>query len=172
MEKLICPECGGVIGSKDPAETPCTCATTSRPVDDDDYPQASAAATPDAPIEAEPEKVCRICGKDVTGTRRYKDSLGYWCLDCHRADAEKRTAGMARCASCTRMFPVGKLIELDGQRLCYTCNKERIARQRQKLRQLATGRIYKLHEQRQLLILVGIATVLLLIILLQRLGWI
>lgn len=172
MEKLICPECGGVIGSSDLEDLPCTCATNPAVPDDDDYRQAAAPAA-DQAVANEPEKVCRVCGKDVTNDkRRYKDSLGYWCLDCHRADAEARTAGKARCSNCSRLFPRDKLIEIDGDRLCNTCNRERLSRQRQVLRQAAAGRIYKLHEQKQLLILVGIFVLLLLIILLQRLGWI
>lgn len=175
-DKLICPECGGVIGSTDPNDTPCTCATRAHAPDDADFRQAAAtqvADEPDKPDESDDSraaKVCRICGKDVSGARRYKDSLGYWCFECHRADAAARTAGKARCSNCSRLFPSGKLIELDGDRLCITCNRRRLAEQRRILRKAAAGRLHKLHERKQLLVLLAIFVILLIIILLQRIG--
>lgn len=172
MAKLICPECGGVIGSKDPADLPCTCLAKSHEPDDADYAAAVSTEehTPDPPVESESEKTCRICGKDVTGTRRYKDSLGYWCLECHRADAESRTAGQARCSGCSRLIPRQKLVEIDGERFCYTCNRQRITRQQRTIRKAASGRIHTLHERKQLLVLLAIFALLLIIIILQRLG--
>ena len=31
-------------------------------------------------------KRCCRCGKDLTGHKRYKDRLGYWCRSCHSLD--------------------------------------------------------------------------------------
>lgn len=170
-EKIICPECGGVIGElTQPTDTPCTCHKKAAEPQQTDYQQAATIATAAAAAEAESPKACRICGKDVTNAKRYKDSLGYWCEACHRADAEKRTADMARCSNCSRMFPRHKLIESDTERLCATCNRERLAQQQKKLRKLAVGRSYKLHERKQLLVLLGIFSILVLIILFQKIG--
>lgn len=168
-EKIICPECGGVIGElTQPTDTPCTCHKKPVEPQQAEYHQAATAS---AEAEAEAAKVCRVCGKDVTNAKRYRDSLGYWCEACHRADAEKRTAGMQRCSNCSRLFPRHKLIESDNERLCATCNRERLAKQRQTLRKLAAGRFHQLHERKQVLVLLGIFSVLLLIILFQRIGW-
>lgn len=173
--KLICPDCGGTIGEPtSSAEVPCTCVAKPVAPTLADYKAATAPATEDLErdIAGEPAKACRVCGKDVTGQKRYKDSLGYWCVDCHRAEKEGRTAGQKRCTECGRLFPVEKLIESDDERLCYTCNRNRNAQRREILKKAAKGRIYKLYEMRQLMVLLGVFLLLLLIIVAAQLGWI
>lgn len=180
--KLICPECGGVIGelTRD-TDTPCTCLRGAR-TDNDAYRQAAAAApghdaaprdaapTDDAPEAGESAKVCRICGKSVTGKKRYKDTLGYWCVDCHKKEKKQRTAGQERCTGCGRMFPRERLLDSGADVLCRTCNRDRIAKQREMIRSAEKGHIHTTHEKRQLLILLGIVVLLVLIILLSRAG--
>lgn len=170
-EKLICPDCGGVVGEvTNEHDTPCTCLSSGSS-DNDAYRQAARSGqTDDAPVAGESAKTCRICGKDVTGQKRYKDTLGYWCIDCHKDEKKQRTAGQARCTSCGRMFPREKLLETELDRLCSTCNKERIARQREMIKSAEKKVIHRTHEKKQLYILLGIAAFLLLVILLSQLG--
>lgn len=176
--KIICPDCGGVIGEiTSDTEVACHCAQQPLAPTIEDYRQASAAAGSDSESDLREgsdggAKVCRICGKDVTGQKRYKDSLGYWCADCHNAEKAGRVAGKKRCSSCHRLFPIEKLIESDDERLCSTCNRERNNQRRQVLRQAAKKRTYQLYEQKRLLMLAGVFLVLLIIIVMQQLGWI
>ena len=172
--KLICPDCGGIIGEcTDKGEVPCTCIHEAVAPAVSDYKPAGGGST--AGIESPVEtglKICRVCGKNVEGEKRYKDSLGYWCLACHKAEKASQVAGKKRCTECGRMIDQNKLIECDTERLCYTCNRNRNAQRRQILRKAAKGRVYRLQEQKQLLVLLGIFLVLLLIIGLRQLGWI
>lgn len=77
------------------------------------------------------KKVCRLCGKDLTGHTRLKDSEGYWCKDCHRTDRQRRQG--IKCAACGREFPESKLISFEHEYRCLTCEKERQERVLKKL---------------------------------------
>ena len=45
-------------------------------------------------------KRCIACGKDVSGTKRMKDSQGkYWCVDCGTADQRKKIKAASRSKS-------------------------------------------------------------------------
>lgn len=71
-------------------------------------------------------KKCCQCGKDLRGHRRFKDSVGYWCKDCHRVDKARNTMAEARCPDCGRMRPLDKLYTMpDGVQVCSACKKER-----------------------------------------------
>jgi DNA-directed RNA polymerase subunit RPC12/RpoP len=112
------------------------------------------------------KKVCYACGMDLTGRTRFKDSLGYWCKHCHRAD-ELRRKGVT-CSSCGRDFPESKLIEFDGVLRCATCEKERQREVFRKLNEAAKERRYWKAEWHQVKWLAVVAVVLLAIILLAR----
>lgn len=71
-------------------------------------------------------KKCCQCGKDLRGHRRFKDSVGYWCKDCHRVDKARNTIPEGRCPDCGRMRPLDKLYQQDdGSQVCSACVKER-----------------------------------------------
>src|SRR5215510_2363012 len=81
VSEKICPDCGGVIGGeRTGADRPCRCPITM---------PATVSASMDTVDEREGEtsgkkgKVCCQCGKSLEGHRRFKDSIGYWCKDCH-----------------------------------------------------------------------------------------
>src|ERR1700722_18346956 len=67
--EMICPDCGGVVGASETtaAGPPCTCFTN---------PAATETAVD---VPSPKEKICALCGKDVSGHRRVKDSRGYIC---------------------------------------------------------------------------------------------
>src|SRR5581483_5890443 len=75
---LICPDCGGIIGGvgrDSEGRGPCTC------VNHDDPPRANGSDTVSIPslkggYDAADgrEKLCIVCGKNVAGHRRVKDS--------------------------------------------------------------------------------------------------
>ena len=82
---MICPKCGGTIGSTVPGKRGCTCAR--------DLHDSVAAATAEAhtATATEVKKVCSVCGKDVTHQKRIKDSTTgqYWCYSCGSSDAAR-----------------------------------------------------------------------------------
>src|SRR5690554_3339489 len=108
--KLLCPDCGGVIGeATSETDVPCTCLHKPS-ADEQAYSRVTRGgddepSSADAPTAGESHKTCRICGKDVTGAKRYRDTLGYWCVDCHQREKRQRMAGQLRCTGCGRMFP-------------------------------------------------------------------
>jgi hypothetical protein len=105
-------------------------------------------------------KVCCACGKDLTGHTRFKDSIGYWCKDCHRTDKRRRQG--IKCAGCGREFPEQKLILFEHEHRCATCEKERQDHVIKKLNAAAKKVRYgkkELHELRMMglvLLLLGV----------------
>jgi hypothetical protein len=134
--EVLCPECGGVIGGRydlDSGTYPCRCDQAT--VDEHLGEIATATATEIEARAAATPKVCVNCGKDLTGHTRFKDSIGYWCKDCHKAD--KAATDGVRCADCSRKFPEEKLIEFEGKKRCLSCEKERQKKVLEKLRREA-----------------------------------
>jgi len=69
-------------------------------------------------------KICVKCGKDVAGQKRMKDSQGqYWCLDCGRADQQRKIAGIpwGICSGCGESFPARALTVWGKRRYCTHC---------------------------------------------------
>ncbi|MGF1632493.1 MAG: hypothetical protein ACFCVE_01475 [Phycisphaerae bacterium] len=98
--------------------------------------------------DVKPQKFCFACGKSVQGHRRVKDSRGYQCMDCYKA--EKKAAR-----------PIGKAAHLRED--------EDDKRRKRYQKRIGTAR-YDEHERRNLLIMAGIVAVLAVIILLASLG--
>lgn len=168
---IHCPDCGGVVGATRHSEHgyPCTCFIKPPPPDDPDDPSGTAMI--DAPVE--PQKICCMCGCDLKGKKRYRDSLGYWCKDCHKSDKDKGKPVGAPCKACGRIVRPETLTALDGDKICSRCLKER-----RDLRKAGAKRYKKIddthfekHEKRRLLIIAGILVVLGAIIVLNRMGF-
>ncbi len=77
-------------------------------------------------------KICIACGKDVSNTKRMKDSEGrYWCVDCGAADLARRktskagVAGGGLCAGCAEQYPEHKLTKFGRDKLCPKCVQAR-----------------------------------------------
>ncbi len=153
---VICPDCGGVIGTPLRAGTyVCHCNTATQV-------QTTQAAPPPPK-----EKVCCQCGKDLRGHRRFKDSLGYWCIDCHRQDKNLVAPQGAPCDGCGRIVEEEKLNEYGQLKICSRCLAER--RQSQKrIKPVVIGKEHRYLEYARLIWLSGILLILVGIILLRR----
>lgn len=152
---IHCPECGGVVGAKTTTEhgPPCICFTEESGVND-------TAADDFAPQKA--VKMCVKCGKDLTGRKRLKDSHGYWCVDCHKADVAEKAPKGVPCPECKRVVPPESLISVDGVKMCARC-----VRQKRELKQAGSKKYRALDathfekaEKNKLWIMVGILVVL------------
>ena len=69
-------------------------------------------------------KVCCVCGIDLRGKTRLKDSTGtYWCLDCGQADSQRKHP--VDCPDCKQAFPRAHMAEFNGVLLCEGCITKR-----------------------------------------------
>src|SRR5687768_9421373 len=84
VDAVVCPDCGGVIGGDDGGgRRACTCVLAGASKHD--------TVRIEVPLPAdvnEKRKVCLVCGKDVAGHRRVKDSRGYMCYQCARDEMD------------------------------------------------------------------------------------
>lgn len=70
-------------------------------------------------------KICCVCGANVAGERRYKDSQGrYWCCDCVKSDGQQKKS--AACPDCGQAFAAKDLVDHEGARICAACRDQRI----------------------------------------------
>jgi DNA-directed RNA polymerase subunit RPC12/RpoP len=175
---IICPDCGGIVGATErtPEGVPCTCFQSYQ-VKDSPAPaheEEDAAKTHllDAPTRK--QKICCMCGKDVSGKKRLRDSLGYWCMDCHRADQKKRKPVGIPCPKCGRIVKPETIVVEDNQKMCSRCYRELLDERRPGAKRFRaiSFKAYDQQERIRLLILFGIFFALLLIILLKAMGWI
>jgi DNA-directed RNA polymerase subunit RPC12/RpoP len=70
------------------------------------------------------QKLCCVCGKDVTHDRRMKDGATgrYWCYDCGSKQPQHVQHAMdVPCPECHRRVPATRLIKLDERYLCPAC---------------------------------------------------
>jgi DNA-directed RNA polymerase subunit RPC12/RpoP len=154
---IHCPECGGVVGAKTTTEhgPPCTCFVSDDPRNDTDVTEAIEPA----------KKTCVKCGKDLTKQKRLKDSHGYWCVDCHKADVADKAPKGTPCPRCKRVVPAESFLSVDGEKMCSRC-----ARQKRELKKAGNKKYRALDdthfvnaEKKKLLIMVGVLIVLALI---------
>lgn len=71
------------------------------------------------------EKVCCVCGKDVTRERRMKDGATgrYWCYECGSKQPQHVQHAMdVPCPECGRRVPAMRLIKFHERYLCATCH--------------------------------------------------
>jgi DNA-directed RNA polymerase subunit RPC12/RpoP len=152
-EELICPDCGGVVGATETTEAgpPCKCFTAppvheavgdavdhaGNPLGDPTDQSETVADAPSLPVEqVAPAKICRICKKDVSGEKRVKDRLGYYCLPCAKEEEKKEHQGRVRCRACGRLVKEENLILYEGTKMCSTCHKERIDLQKAEIKRM------------------------------------
>lgn len=161
--EMLCPDCGGVVGATETtsAGTPCSCFAGASSKEDTaiDLPGISAPPQP---------KICALCGKDVSGHRRVKDSRGYVCYDCAKAEQLKERGGRVRCRSCGRLAKQETMVKTEsGSKICSRCNAEQIKARKQELRKLGIADARNRFEKSRLLIFVAIAILLLGVIMLS-----
>jgi hypothetical protein len=150
--KVVCPDCGGVIGELETGEKPCTCFATPQI---DPNPSKSDTATIDPKSV---DKVCLVCGKDVRGHRRVKDSRGYMCYACAKAERKAEKEGKLKCKLCRKLVKPAGLVALNGKMVCRKCfgDYQETARFKKKV----STKHYESHDKVRLIILAVIAGVL------------
>lgn len=104
-------------------------------------------------------KFCFKCGADVAGKKRYKDSRGYICADCNRAEVESEKAGTTPCAECGRRVKDGGLVEFRGARICKLCLAELRDADKKKIK-VISGKSFEAQDRRTLKILIVIMIIL------------
>ena len=175
--ELVCPDCGGVVGATEPTDAgpPCRCfadgsgtsglsSSMSGTMAGGVPGEASDASASDLPMAA-PVKVCRLCGTDVAGHRRFKDSLGYLCVPCAKAEEMRENQGRVRCRVCGKLVKEENLTDYEGTRMCPQCHGERREMRLQEIKRIGFKGARTRDELRQLYIYLAIGAVLLLFIL-------
>lgn len=162
---VICQECGGIVGATEPrgGREPCRCHLEHNATN-----SPSDTALIDSPPSTEaPVKLCIVCGKNVAGHRRIKDSRGYLCLACAKAERRAEIAGTLPCQECGRRVKPQGLVQYQARRICKRCFADH--REAEKFRvKKVSGAYFEAHEKRRLIVLLGIAAILLLFILWGR----
>jgi hypothetical protein len=163
--ELICPDCGGVVGATTTTDAgpPCRCFTAPS----GDSSKSDTAV--DVAVSAAPPKLCVKCGTDVTGKKRLKDSRGYICYECAKAEQREERGDRTRCKGCGRMVKVSALNNYDGLMICNTCLAERKTIHREQLKRTGIVGVQSRDEKSRVYKLLAVLAFLALIIILQRL---
>ncbi len=161
---MVCPDCGGVVGATETTEAgpPCKCfvADTSTGA----AGKSDTVADVPSPAEVPPAKVCRICGKDVTGQKRVRDTLGYFCYECAVEQEKKETQGRVRCKVCGKLTNPENISNLDGTKMCHRCVRERDELKKQQIKRMGFKGARTREELRRIYGMVAMIVVLLIII--------
>jgi recombinational DNA repair protein (RecF pathway) len=139
----------------------CTCTERDVPAIDDR--SASGARVP--------SKVCALCGIDVSGHRRYRDSRGYICRRCYLNERDSARDDNEACEGCGRVVSEEDLSVYDGQRLCPRCIRERRETQddRKRFRKVDFSH-HERHHARDAMLIIVLVLVLVLLFALARVG--
>ncbi len=171
---LICPECGGVIGgdSSDRGRA-CTCFTNQPTAGGELKAPEEQTSSGDTFVDKAvvvPTKVCCQCGKDLAGKKRLRDSRGYWCYECHKADKAANSPQGVKCPDCGRIVAEAALHDYEGVQICGSCRSHRKQQAREQ-RRLSPVKTYahQALDKKRLFWLLGIVVVLALIIILRQL---
>ncbi|MFT3785263.1 MAG: hypothetical protein QM770_03740 [Tepidisphaeraceae bacterium] len=160
FDEMICPDCGGKIGGTGAdGYKPCKCFAAAKPKTVDEIPLA-----PSAPEMNEAKKVCRVCGKDLTGRSRLKDDRGYLCKPCADKEDEKE-ADLIKCPECERRLKPDAFVTYRGTMICRKCNAYHMEHDKVKVGKVELTH-HAEHEKQKiktLLILLGVLGVLILI---------
>jgi hypothetical protein len=173
-EELICPDCGGHIGEGGAAGTrPCSCfaprPTRKRPVPDEPDPLDMLPNQTGGPNTA--KKVCRFCGKDLTGRSRMKDELGYICKKCSDedfAEQEEREKDLMRCPECERKLKPSAFVEYRGSLICRRCHLHHLENDKLKVGKVKLTK-HKEHDKKTVVTLAIIFGVLMMILIIKLL---
>ena len=169
-EDLICPDCGGVIGGEPgQGRRVCDCFAERKSVALEPRPTVQPEFAEDPSSTG--EKVCRTCGKNLKGHRRFKDSRGYQCAQCALSEQHQDVqANLVPCTECGRKLKIDGITTYEDRVMCKRCASEK--RELSKFKPPIAGIVVKEKEAekatlRNLLIVAG---VLLLIMLLAGFG--
>jgi DNA-directed RNA polymerase subunit RPC12/RpoP len=169
---LICPDCGGHIGEGGAAGTrPCSCFVEqpkrSRPLPDEPDP---VDMRPNQGSDAG-KKVCRFCGKDLTGRSRMKDEHGYICKKCSDedfAEQAEREKDLLRCPECERKLKPTAFVEYRGTLICRRCHLHHLENDKLKVAKVQLTK-HKEHDKKTVISLAIVFAILALILVLKSL---
>jgi DNA-directed RNA polymerase subunit RPC12/RpoP len=165
--KLTCPDCGGALGPAEPGVAPCTCFQSRTLAEDEasfnNAEQHGADTLNDTQHVETLSKSCFKCGANVAGKKRYKDSRGYMCADCNKAEIAAEKAGTTKCPECGRRLKETGLVEFRGQRMCKFCMNELRDADKKKIK-VISGKNYDNQDRKTLKILIVIMILLALVI--------
>jgi hypothetical protein len=169
-ESLICPDCGGVIGAKPGGDVQvCQCLGEGYAPSEASIVKAESKAAMGR-AQAKVEKICRVCGKNLSGHRRLKDSHGYICLSCAKSERADAAAGLVACGECGRKLKPAGLIDYHGVRICRKCFADHQELSRFKAPPPKLD-LHNKHEKESLKRLLIIGGVLLVIIIFASFKW-
>lgn len=174
LTKITCPECGGVLGTPGPGEVICTCPLAPAPslIEDgeDEKSDTVAMSAPVAPETPVAQKPCALCGRELAGHRRYRDSRGYICRACMKAEEEDKIAGRVACPLCKRKVREAGIVMHAGQKMCRSCFLN-IKESKKVLVHKVASKHFEIQERQSLLVLLGVLGVLLIFMILGALKY-
>jgi hypothetical protein len=171
MSEIVrCPDCGGIVGATETTDEgrPCTCFVPPPP-------ETDSHGTDVVPAPTTSQKFCCVCGTDLSGKKRFKDSRGYWCPECAKEDQAKKEEKGTPCAQCRRKVPEQSMTSVDGKLLCTRC-----VREQRELRAPGNKRYRRIDDttfkqaEKKQMVMMAIALVILLILMYiawQRRPW-
>lgn len=106
------------------------------------------------------EKVCRVCGKNLKGHRRYKDERGYICPQCDRDERARRIP----CAECGKPVPPESLRPWGPISICVRCWADHQNDPKLRMRRKVSSRPWEELEKRTVLAITAIVVVALLVL--------
>lgn len=121
------------------------------------------------PNQADEKKVCRFCGKDLTGRSRMKDDLGYVCKKCSDedfAEQDEREKDLIRCPECERKLKPTAFLEYRGTLICRRCHQHHLEHDKLKVAKVQLTK-HKEHDKKTVITLAIVFGVLALILLVK-----
>lgn len=116
-------------------------------------------------------KVCRFCGKDLTGRSRLKDELGYVCKKCSDedfAEQDEREKDLIRCPECERKLLPSAFLEYRGSLICRRCHMHHMENDKLKVAKVTLTK-HKEHDKRTVWTLAIVFAVLAAILIIKTL---
>lgn len=108
------------------------------------------------------EKICRVCGKNLKGHRRYKDERGYICVSCDRDERARRIP----CAECGKPVPPEALRPWGPIAICARCWADHESDPKLRIKRKVSSRPWEELEKKTVLAIAAVVGVVLLILLL------
>ncbi|MEL7239944.1 MAG: hypothetical protein AAGK78_13895 [Planctomycetota bacterium] len=116
--------------------------------------------------ETDNKKICRLCGKDLRGHKRYKDKDGYLCKDCNKEDLAQRIP----CAECGAPTLPHALHPWGPISICSACKNDHENDPNKKFRRKVSTKKHETHELKKVIVIGAIVAGLGAVVLLSRIG--
>jgi DNA-directed RNA polymerase subunit RPC12/RpoP len=127
-------------------------------------------ATPSMPDSTPAVKPCAVCGRELAGHRRYKDSRGYVCPQCMKQEEEDKIAGKVSCPRCKRKVREAGIVTFNGRKMCRSCQIS-LQESKQVMVHKVAAKHYESQERRTVFILLGVVGVLVIFMIMSLLKY-